>query len=60
MDAIEPQSKANVSTALEMDDKSTMGREERDRARLLRLGKRPVLKVPLTIYKMYPVYLLMQ
>lgn len=52
MDAIELQTKTNVSTAREMEGKSTMDREERDRAHLLRLGKRPVLKVPLTIYKM--------
>ncbi|KUL81939.1 hypothetical protein ZTR_10359 [Talaromyces verruculosus] len=44
MDAIELQTKTNVSTTREMEGKSTMDREERDRAHLLRLGKRPVLK----------------
>jgi hypothetical protein len=52
MDAIELQTKTNVSTAREMEGKSTMDREERDRAHLLRLGKRPLLKVPLTTYEM--------
>ncbi|PCG88272.1 Amino acid/polyamine transporter I [Penicillium occitanis (nom. inval.)] len=44
MDAIELQTKTNVSAAREMEGKSTMDREERDRAHLLRLGKRPLLK----------------
>ncbi|EED14428.1 amino acid transporter, putative [Talaromyces stipitatus ATCC 10500] len=44
MDAIGLQTKTKVSTAREMEGKSTMDREERDRAHLLRLGKRPVLK----------------
>lgn len=49
MEAIELQSKTTVSAAHETDGKSSMDREQRDRAQLLRLGKRPVLKVPLII-----------
>ncbi|KAE8552117.1 hypothetical protein TMatcc_002128 [Talaromyces marneffei ATCC 18224] len=44
MEAIELQSKTTVSAAHETDGKSSMDREQRDRAQLLRLGKRPVLK----------------
>ncbi|PCG91332.1 Amino acid/polyamine transporter I [Penicillium occitanis (nom. inval.)] len=44
MDAIELRTKTDVSASREMDGKSSLDREERDRALLLRLGKRPVLK----------------
>lgn len=59
MDAIELQSKTNVSSPREMDGKPSMGREERDRAQLLRLGKRPILKVA-PISQPCHVYLLIQ
>lgn len=58
MDAIELQIKTEVSTAREMDGKSSLDREERDRAQLLRLGKRPVLKVAFILHQPCHVYLL--
>lgn len=58
MDAVELQPKTDVSAACEMDGKSSLDREERDRAQLLRLGKRPVLKVYVIVYHLCNVYLL--
>jgi hypothetical protein len=60
MDAIELRTKTDVSAAQEMDGKSSMDREERDRVQLLRLGKRPVLKVDLVVYQPCHIYLLMR
>lgn len=60
MDAIELRTKTDVSAAQEMDGKSSMDREERDRVQLLRLGKRPVLKVDLVVHQPCHIYLLMQ
>lgn len=60
MDAIELRTKTDISASREMDGKWSLDREERDRALLLRLGKRPVLKVDVIVYHPCNVYLLIQ
>lgn len=60
MDAIELQTKTDVSAAREMGGKSSLDSEERDRALLLRLGKRPVLKVDVIVYHPCHVFLLIR